>query len=81
MTCELCRAKDEDSKAGKSVHRRVRILCLHGFRQNADLFKAKLSKLVEETKDIADYVFLDAPHTLPLLYRPRNEGESSPFPT
>lgn len=74
MECELCKRRRSPSTSSPAASRRkLRILCLHGFRQNGETFKAKLAKLTEATKDIADYVFLDAPHTLAFLYRPRND--------
>ena len=79
LECELCETKKSCSiRKAAASNKKLRILCLHGFRQSAETFKAKLAKLIEETNDIAEYVFLDAPHTLPFLYRPRvNQGRQS----
>ncbi|CUF40384.1 50S ribosomal binding GTPase, putative [Bodo saltans] len=43
----------------------LQILCLHGKQQNAAVFRDKISKMVKRCQHIADFTFLDAPHTLP----------------
>ncbi|CAM6017016.1 unnamed protein product [Sphagnum balticum] len=48
---------------------KLRVLCLHGFRQNASGFRGRLSALRKKLKNIADMVFIDAPHELPFLYQ------------
>ena len=42
----------------------LNIICLHGFTQNSQIFKKKLSKLVKSTKNI-NLVFMDGPVILP----------------
>lgn len=42
----------------------LQILCLHGFRQSKETFKQKLGFLKKMLKSHADFVFMDAPHTL-----------------
>jgi hypothetical protein len=49
--------------------RKLRVLCLHGFRQNASSFRGRLSALRKKLKHIADMIFIDAPHELPFLYQ------------
>uniref|UniRef100_T1IAF4 FSH1 domain-containing protein n=1 Tax=Rhodnius prolixus TaxID=13249 RepID=T1IAF4_RHOPR len=44
--------------------RKLKILCLHGFRQSKETFKQKLGFLKKMLKSHADFVFMDAPHTL-----------------
>uniref|UniRef100_A0A069DPH8 Putative phospholipase/carboxyhydrolase n=1 Tax=Panstrongylus megistus TaxID=65343 RepID=A0A069DPH8_9HEMI len=44
--------------------KKLKVLCLHGFRQNKDTFKQKLGFLRKMLKSYADFVFMDAPHTL-----------------
>uniref|UniRef100_A0A023F7J0 Putative phospholipase/carboxyhydrolase n=1 Tax=Triatoma infestans TaxID=30076 RepID=A0A023F7J0_TRIIF len=44
--------------------KKLKVLCLHGFRQNKDTFKQKLGFLRKMLKSHADFVFMDAPHTL-----------------
>jgi ribosome-binding ATPase YchF (GTP1/OBG family) len=40
----------------------LRVLCLHGFRQDGDLFANKTSRLVDECRSIASLTFVSAPH-------------------
>ncbi|GAM18510.1 hypothetical protein SAMD00019534_016850 [Acytostelium subglobosum LB1] len=42
--------------------RRLRILCLHGYKQNATVFKSKTAVLRKSLDDIADFIYIDAPH-------------------
>ncbi|KAF9620919.1 hypothetical protein IFM89_015316 [Coptis chinensis] len=51
--------------------RKLRILCLHGFRQNASNFKGRTASLAKKLKDIVELVFIDAPNELPFIYQPR----------
>ncbi|KAK3286321.1 hypothetical protein CYMTET_6113 [Cymbomonas tetramitiformis] len=48
---------------------RLRILCFHGFRQNADNFRGRQAGLRRRLQDVAELVFLDAPHLLPMVYK------------
>ncbi|KAK6915686.1 Rhodanase, C-terminal [Dillenia turbinata] len=50
--------------------RKLRILCLHGFRQNASGFKGRTASLAKKLKSIAELVFVNAPHELPFIYQP-----------
>ncbi|CAL5330072.1 unnamed protein product [Camellia sinensis] len=69
---------------GTEPLRKLRILCLHGFRQNASSFKGRTASLAKKLKNIAELVFVDAPHELPLIYQPcladPNYCESSSVP-
>lgn len=49
--------------------RKLRILCLHGFRQNASGFKGRTASLAKKLKNITELVFVDAPHELPFIYQ------------
>lgn len=49
--------------------RKLRILCLHGFRQNASSFKGRTASLAKKLKKIAEFVYIDAPHELPFIYQ------------
>ncbi|GLC50616.1 hypothetical protein PLESTB_000399800 [Pleodorina starrii] len=51
--------------------RRLRILCLHGFRQTAKQFQGRTCALRKKLRDLADFVFVDGPHTLPLFVKPQ----------
>ncbi|GER44001.1 rhodanese-like domain-containing protein 6 [Striga asiatica] len=52
--------------------RKLRILCLHGFRQNASSFKGRTASFAKKLKNIAEFVFLDGPHELPFIYQHQN---------
>ncbi|OVA13568.1 Rhodanese-like domain [Macleaya cordata] len=56
---------------GSRPPKKLKILCLHGFRQNASGFKGRTASLTKKLKDIAELVFIDAPHELPFIYQPR----------
>ncbi|KAL6278474.1 hypothetical protein ACE6H2_022075 [Prunus campanulata] len=59
-----------------SPPRKLKILCLHGFRQNASSFKGRTASLAKKLKNIAELVFVDAPHELPFIYQPSAVTES-----
>lgn len=44
---------------------KLKILCLHGYRQNADSFKSKLGSFRKVVNKFADLTFLSATHTAP----------------
>lgn len=46
---------------------RLRILCLHGFRQTGLNFQGRLSALRKRLKHVAEFVFMDAPFELPAV--------------
>ncbi|KAK8965693.1 Rhodanese-like domain-containing protein 6 [Platanthera guangdongensis] len=64
-------------------HRKLRILCLHGFRQNASSFKGRTSSLSKKLRSYVEFIFVDAPHELPLLHQPTKScpGQISPSPS
>ncbi|XP_077558023.1 esterase OVCA2-like [Haemaphysalis longicornis] len=43
---------------------KLRVLCLHGYRQDAAAFKSKLGGFRKATKALLDLVFIDAPHLI-----------------
>ncbi|KAJ7563540.1 hypothetical protein O6H91_03G114500 [Diphasiastrum complanatum] len=47
---------------------KLRILCLHGFRQNASNLKGRLASFSKKLKHVAEFIFVDAPHELPFIY-------------
>uniref|UniRef100_A0A2P2LGP6 Uncharacterized protein MANES_08G110000 n=2 Tax=Rhizophora mucronata TaxID=61149 RepID=A0A2P2LGP6_RHIMU len=55
---------------GAGFSRNLRILCLHGFRQNASGFKGRTASLAKKLKSIAELIYVDAPHQLPFIYQP-----------
>lgn len=42
--------------------RKLKILCLHGYRQNAEFFREKTGGFRKMLKKYADFVFMTAPH-------------------
>ncbi|XWS58078.1 hypothetical protein CRYUN_Cryun08bG0004200 [Craigia yunnanensis] len=69
------------SRYGNVPSRKLRILCLHGFRQNASSFKGRSASLAKKLKSIAELVFVDAPHKLPFIYQSCMEPNSSCAPS
>ncbi|EXB60958.1 hypothetical protein L484_007274 [Morus notabilis] len=50
--------------------RKLRILCLHGFRQNVSSFKGRTASFAKKLKNIVELALIDAPHELPFIYQP-----------
>lgn len=44
---------------------KMKILCLHGYRQNADSFKSKTGSFRKFVNKYAEFVFISAPHMAP----------------
>ena len=60
----------QDTQQGQQeAARKLRILCLHGFRQTGATLRQRLKQLTAGLSDIADFEFIDAPHALPFLYK------------
>jgi len=57
------------NKAGARPPIKLRILCMHGFRQNAPGFR-RTASLAKKLKGIVELIFVDALHELPLIYLP-----------
>lgn len=55
---------------------KLQILCLHGKRQDAEIFSQRLHKLTRRLQPIADFTFVDAPFVLDL-----EEGQTVPMRT
>ncbi|KAI0511631.1 hypothetical protein KFK09_012261 [Dendrobium nobile] len=70
-----CREHSTRSVSDRS--RKLRILCLHGFRQNASSFKGRTSSLAKKLKNNVEFIFIDAPHELPFIFQP-TEQQISP---
>ncbi|XP_055928970.1 esterase OVCA2-like isoform X1 [Argiope bruennichi] len=45
--------------------KKLKILCLHGYRQDAESFKDKIGGFRKTIKSTAELVFVDAPHEIP----------------
>lgn len=52
---------------------KLNILCLHGYRQNAESFRSKTGSVRKCLKSLANFTYIDAPH----LAKPLNEGDES----
>lgn len=59
---------------GVLPRRRLRVLCLHGFRQTGGKLRGHWAGLIRRLGNLADFTFVDAPHALPQYYR----GERPP---
>jgi predicted esterase len=49
---------------------------LHGFRQNGSGFKGRTASLAKKLKNLAELIFIDAPHELPFIYVPNKNSAS-----
>ncbi|KAI8999786.1 serine hydrolase FSH [Gaertneriomyces semiglobifer] len=54
---------------------KLRILCLHGYTQNASVYRRRTAVVAKDMKNIADFVYIDAPHILPKK-QSSGEGET-----
>ncbi|XP_075215391.1 esterase OVCA2 isoform X2 [Lycorma delicatula] len=48
----------------------IKILCLHGYRQNKDVFREKLGQFRKNLKQHAEFYFTDAPHVVSIQNAP-----------
>ena len=48
---------------------RLRILCLHGFRQSGSGLKGRTAALARKLADLAELTYVDAPHPLPFVLK------------
>eukprot|EP00250_Pteridium_aquilinum_P005490 c15574_g1_i1 orf=75-2147(+) len=62
---------------GPTVRQKLRILCLHGFRQSASSLKGRLASFTKKLKGMADFVFVDAPHKVPLIFSKSDKLEDT----
>ncbi len=75
VECELCESRKGTCQPGEAAtsrpasSRKLKILCLHGFRQDARLMQDSLAKFQASAADLVQLEFAEAPHTLPWLYR------------
>lgn len=79
--CELCQnygklvepeRKPETLLKGS---KKLKVLCLHGFRQNASSFKGRTASLAKKLKNMVEFVYIDAPHQLQFIYQNKNNGD------
>ena len=52
---------------------KINVLCLHGYRQDAEMFKSKTGSFRKFCKSYANFVYIDAPH----LAKPLNDGDQT----
>ena len=64
----------------QAQRRRLRILCLHGFRQSASSFRGRTAALAKRLAPVAELIFLDAPHPLPFCVKPRDTAAPAASP-
>uniref|UniRef100_A0A182JC78 Serine hydrolase domain-containing protein n=1 Tax=Anopheles atroparvus TaxID=41427 RepID=A0A182JC78_ANOAO len=64
------------SKSAEHAEAKLKILALHGYRQNADSFKGKLGSFRKFVSKYAEFVFVSAPHSAPPI-----EAGTEPDPT
>eukprot|EP00873_Tetraselmis_striata_P025221 jgi/Tetstr1/445485/TSEL_033263.t1 len=71
--CELCAAAETTLTSG-GVRRKLRVLCLHGFRQSSRKLQGRTAALRKKLGETAELVYADAPHQLPFWYKPAEGG-------
>lgn len=50
------------NKPALEIKDKLRVLCLHGYRQNGDALKSKLGSFRKHVAKYAEFVFITAPH-------------------
>lgn len=68
VVCEVCSSAVRTENRGS--HQKLRILCLHGFRQSSKSFLGRTCALRKRLKAIAEFVFIDGPHELEFFPQP-----------
>ncbi|XP_071698353.1 rhodanese-like domain-containing protein 6 [Rutidosis leptorrhynchoides] len=79
--CELCQKygkliESEPLSIETKGSKKLRILCLHGFRQNASSFKGRTASLAKKLKNLVEFVYIDAPHQLQFIYQNKDIGDT-----
>ncbi|XP_022210718.2 esterase GA18864 [Drosophila obscura] len=69
------RASSSKQQPKLEITERVRVLCLHGYRQDGDAFKSKLGSFRKFASKYAEFVFISAPHIAAPL-----ESAAEPLP-
>lgn len=59
---------EEALSGGLTPRRRLRVLCLHGFRQTGRGLKGRLAAFQRKLGDLLELVFVDGPFQLPCVY-------------
>eukprot|EP00850_Spirogloea_muscicola_P003766 SM000015S01266 [mRNA] locus=s15:899694:903077:+ [translate_table: standard] len=60
----IAKAVVSEGGGGSGGRRRLRILCLHGFRQSAASFRGRTAALAKRLRGVAELVYIDAPHAV-----------------
>merc|ERR1719450_105077 len=58
-------SKGKGAVENKATMRKLRVLCIHGYRQNAKTFREKLGSFRKLVGKFADLDFITAPHLIP----------------
>ncbi|EDW96144.1 esterase CG5412 [Drosophila yakuba] len=61
-TAGSSRASGSKQQPKLEITEKVRVLCLHGYRQNGETFKSKLGSFRKFANKYAEFVFITAPH-------------------
>ncbi|XP_017101841.2 esterase CG5412 [Drosophila bipectinata] len=69
------RASGSKQQPKLEITEKVKVLCLHGYRQNGDAFKNKLGSFRKFASKYAEFVFISAPHVAAAL-----ESSAEPVP-
>lgn len=62
MTVELQAGGQASEVAAPIEDRKLRILCLHGYLQNGEVFRSRIGSLRKALKSRAEFFFMDAPY-------------------
>lgn len=68
--------------ASKQVLNKLKVLCLHGYTQNGELFRRRSAVLRKDLKNVADMVYIDAPIVIPpdrLDFAPSDLTDAGPL--
>ena len=69
LECELCQKRKQPTTEPTLKSKKLRLLCLHGFRSTGNSMKNQNSSFFKSIGDLADLYFLDGPHKLPFYYK------------
>lgn len=56
---------------------KIKILCLHGYRQNAESFRSKTGSFRKFVNKYAEFVFISAPHVAPPMNGSQEEEKET----
>ncbi|KAL4556035.1 hypothetical protein LXL04_038673 [Taraxacum kok-saghyz] len=73
--CELCQKHVPEPNYISAPRKKLKILCLHGFRQNASGFKGRTASFSKKLKNIAEFIYIDAPHQLQYIHQDKKDAD------